>query len=113
VVAITDNPFPSLDPAKKALAKLDPDYRTATSASIPGKGGCLFCGLPFVLWERSPLTNDLSAGHVAQDTVAYWPQARGKSAYPQGMTFGCRTGAIVLIGSTGKGINNETRSGSI
>jgi hypothetical protein len=36
VVAITDNPFSSLDPAKKALAKLDPDYRTATSASIDG-----------------------------------------------------------------------------
>ena len=31
---------------------------------LPGKGGCLFCGLPFVLWERSPLTNNLSAGLV-------------------------------------------------
>jgi D-3-phosphoglycerate dehydrogenase len=33
VIAITDSPFPSLDPAKKALARLDPEYRTANSAS--------------------------------------------------------------------------------
>jgi D-3-phosphoglycerate dehydrogenase len=30
-IAITDSPFPSLDPAKKALARLDPEYRTAKS----------------------------------------------------------------------------------
>jgi hypothetical protein len=47
------------------------------------------------------------------EIVAYWPQARGKSAYPQGTTFRCRTGAIVSIGRQGKGINNESRSGSI
>ena len=33
VIAITDSPFPSLDPAKKALARLDPEYRMAASAS--------------------------------------------------------------------------------
>jgi D-3-phosphoglycerate dehydrogenase / 2-oxoglutarate reductase len=30
-IAITDSPFPSLDPAKKALARLDPEYRMANS----------------------------------------------------------------------------------
>ncbi|HEY5063697.1 MAG TPA: C-terminal binding protein [Xanthobacteraceae bacterium] len=33
LIAITDSPFPSLDPAKKALARLDPEYRTANSPS--------------------------------------------------------------------------------
>jgi D-3-phosphoglycerate dehydrogenase len=33
VIAITDSPFPSLDPAQKALARLHPQYRTAKSAS--------------------------------------------------------------------------------
>jgi D-3-phosphoglycerate dehydrogenase / 2-oxoglutarate reductase len=33
LVATTDSPFPSLDPAKKALARLDPEYRMANSAS--------------------------------------------------------------------------------
>ena len=33
VIAITDSPFPSLDPAKAALARLDPEYRMAKSAS--------------------------------------------------------------------------------
>jgi D-3-phosphoglycerate dehydrogenase len=33
VIAITDSPFPSLDPAKKALARFDPEYRMAKSAS--------------------------------------------------------------------------------
>ena len=32
-IAITDSPFPSLDPAKQALARLDPEYRMAKSAS--------------------------------------------------------------------------------
>jgi D-3-phosphoglycerate dehydrogenase / 2-oxoglutarate reductase len=32
-IAVTDSPFPSLDPAKKALARLDPEYRMANSAS--------------------------------------------------------------------------------
>ena len=32
-IAITDSPFPSLDPAKKALAPLDPEYRMAKSPS--------------------------------------------------------------------------------
>ena len=31
LVAITDSPFHSLDPAKKALARLDPEYRMAKS----------------------------------------------------------------------------------
>jgi D-3-phosphoglycerate dehydrogenase / 2-oxoglutarate reductase len=31
IVAITDSPFPSLDPAKNALARLDPEYRMAKS----------------------------------------------------------------------------------
>jgi D-3-phosphoglycerate dehydrogenase / 2-oxoglutarate reductase len=31
LIAITDTPFPSLDPAKQALAKLDPEYRMAKS----------------------------------------------------------------------------------
>src|ERR1051326_9285275 len=30
-IAITDSPFPSLDPAKKALARLEPEYRMARS----------------------------------------------------------------------------------
>ena len=33
LIAVTDSPFPSLDPAKAALAKLDPEYRMAKSAS--------------------------------------------------------------------------------
>lgn len=33
VIAITDSVFPSLDPAKKALAGLDPEYRMAKSSS--------------------------------------------------------------------------------
>lgn len=33
IIAITDSPFPSLDPAKKALAGLKPDYRIAASVS--------------------------------------------------------------------------------
>ena len=33
LIAITDSPFPSFDPAKKALARLDPEYRIAKSAS--------------------------------------------------------------------------------
>lgn len=31
IIAITDSPFPSLDPAKQALARLDPEYRMANS----------------------------------------------------------------------------------
>jgi D-3-phosphoglycerate dehydrogenase / 2-oxoglutarate reductase len=31
IIAITDSPFPALDPAKKALARLDPEYRMAGS----------------------------------------------------------------------------------
>ena len=33
IIAVTDSPFPSLDPAKKELARLDPEYRMATSSS--------------------------------------------------------------------------------
>jgi len=33
LIAITDSVFPSLDPAKKALALLDPEYRMASSAA--------------------------------------------------------------------------------
>ncbi len=33
LIAITDSPFPSLDPAKSALARLDPEYRMAQSPS--------------------------------------------------------------------------------
>jgi D-3-phosphoglycerate dehydrogenase / 2-oxoglutarate reductase len=33
LIAITDSPFPSLDPAKQALARLDPEYRMAKSPS--------------------------------------------------------------------------------
>src|SRR3974390_2224154 len=33
LIAITDSPFPSLDPAKKTLARLDPEYRMAKSPS--------------------------------------------------------------------------------
>src|SRR5438309_1565547 len=32
-IAVTDSPFPSLDPAKAALARLDPELRMAKSAS--------------------------------------------------------------------------------
>ena len=32
IIAVTDSPFPSLDPAKKALERLDPDYRMSRSA---------------------------------------------------------------------------------
>ena len=31
IIAITDSPFPSLEPAKQALARLDPEYRAAKS----------------------------------------------------------------------------------
>jgi len=33
LIAITDNVFPSLDPAKQVLAKLDPEYRMSKSTS--------------------------------------------------------------------------------
>src|ERR1700751_4633567 len=33
IIAITDSPFPSLDPAKKALARLAPEFRMAKSPS--------------------------------------------------------------------------------
>src|SRR6266576_5005073 len=33
IIAVTDSPFPSLEPAKKALARLDPEYRMAASPS--------------------------------------------------------------------------------
>src|SRR6202521_4093412 len=33
VIAVTDSPFPSLDPAKAALARLDPELRMAKSPS--------------------------------------------------------------------------------
>ena len=33
VIAVTDSPFPSLDPAKAALARIDPELRLAPSAS--------------------------------------------------------------------------------
>src|SRR6202140_428606 len=33
LIAVTDSPFPSLDPAKKALARLAPEYRMAKSAA--------------------------------------------------------------------------------
>ena len=33
LIAVTDSPFPSLDPAKAALARLDPEYHMAKSAS--------------------------------------------------------------------------------
>jgi D-3-phosphoglycerate dehydrogenase len=33
LIAVTDSPFPSLDPAKAALARLDPELRVAKSAS--------------------------------------------------------------------------------
>jgi D-3-phosphoglycerate dehydrogenase / 2-oxoglutarate reductase len=35
IIAVTDSPFPSLDPAKAALARLDPELRMAASASAP------------------------------------------------------------------------------
>ena len=31
IIAITDSPFPSLDPAQQALARLNPEYRMAAS----------------------------------------------------------------------------------
>ena len=33
VIAVTDSPFPSLDPAKAALARVDPELRMAKSPS--------------------------------------------------------------------------------
>jgi D-3-phosphoglycerate dehydrogenase / 2-oxoglutarate reductase len=33
VIAVTDSPFPSLDPVRQALARLDPDLRMAKSAA--------------------------------------------------------------------------------
>src|SRR5256886_17180297 len=33
LIAVTDSPFPSLDPAKAALARVDPELRMAESAS--------------------------------------------------------------------------------
>jgi D-3-phosphoglycerate dehydrogenase / 2-oxoglutarate reductase len=34
LIAVTDSPFPSLDPAKTALARLDPELRMAKSTSL-------------------------------------------------------------------------------
>jgi D-3-phosphoglycerate dehydrogenase / 2-oxoglutarate reductase len=34
LIAVTDSPFPSLDPAKAALARIDPELRVANSASV-------------------------------------------------------------------------------
>jgi D-3-phosphoglycerate dehydrogenase / 2-oxoglutarate reductase len=34
IIAITDSPFPSLESAKQALARLDPEYRMAKSPSV-------------------------------------------------------------------------------
>jgi D-3-phosphoglycerate dehydrogenase len=34
IIAVTDSPFPSLDPVKAALAKLDPEIRMAKSSSV-------------------------------------------------------------------------------
>lgn len=34
VIAVSDSPFPSLDPAKAALARLDPEFRMAKSPSV-------------------------------------------------------------------------------
>jgi D-3-phosphoglycerate dehydrogenase len=33
IIAITDSPFPSLEPAKQKLARLDPEYRMAKGPS--------------------------------------------------------------------------------
>src|SRR5438309_11278583 len=33
LIAVTDSPFPSLDPAKAALARIDPELRLAKSAA--------------------------------------------------------------------------------
>jgi D-3-phosphoglycerate dehydrogenase len=33
LIAITDSPFPSIEPAKKALARLEPEYRMASSTA--------------------------------------------------------------------------------
>ena len=33
IIAVTDSPFPSLEPAKQKLARLDPEYRVAKSSS--------------------------------------------------------------------------------
>ena len=33
LIAVTDSPFPSLDPAKAALARVDPELKMAKSAS--------------------------------------------------------------------------------
>src|SRR4029077_16990162 len=33
IIVVTDSPFPPLEPAKKALARLDPQYRMAASAA--------------------------------------------------------------------------------
>ena len=33
LIAVTDSPFPSLDPAKAALERVDPELRMAKSAS--------------------------------------------------------------------------------
>src|SRR5262249_39176617 len=34
LIAVTDSPFPSLEPAKAALARIDPELRMAKSASV-------------------------------------------------------------------------------
>src|SRR5215813_10512153 len=33
IIAVTDSPFPSLDPAKQALARVDPEFRMSKSAN--------------------------------------------------------------------------------
>src|SRR5262249_36539053 len=37
LIAVTDSPFPSLDPAKAALARVDPELRMAKSAPADAK----------------------------------------------------------------------------
>ena len=34
LIAVTDSPFPSLDPVRAALARLDPEIRLAKSTSV-------------------------------------------------------------------------------
>jgi len=56
LIAITDSPFPSLDPAKAALQRVDPEFRTAKSASA---ADVLAVARDAVLVTYARLTGDL------------------------------------------------------
>src|SRR3984893_4766845 len=78
IIAITDSVFPSLDPAKKALARLDPEYRMATSASaddilaVARDGGAIlvtYAKLPGELLRQLTRCKAIGGGGLGVDNI--------------------------------------------